>query len=378
VPDDTIPFTRNLVWEVVSEYTGQDGYIDTKKLVVTFADTDDNGVVDDPDLFKNIVNPPLPTVTDEEILQKKYIIQQKYLISVGQEDYKYVSNSDQKVIVKSSETAVGALTNYTDGQYFYFVDTDVVKQLNKNSGVLTVSLDYKIYTGRDNLNFQYTHSADYDSRIDPGSSNIIDVFMLTKSYDINFRKWLNGANISQPLPPGSDELYNMAAPSLNLIKSISDEIVYHPVSYKILFGTTASPDLRASFKIVKTPGQVASDSDVKARALSAINQFFSLENWDFGDTFYFSELSAYVVKQLSPLIVSFVIVPRQTGLNFGSLFEIKSATDQLFINGATVDDIEIISGITSTAIKSVSGTLLASNVTSQQTITSSTYGASNG
>ena len=180
------------------------------------------------------------------------------------------------------------------------------------------------------------------------------------------------------MPLSSDELYNIVAPSLNLIRSISDEIIYHPVNYKILFGPTADTGLQASFKIVKTPNQVSSDNDIKAKVLVAINQFFALENWDFGDTFYFSELSAYVVKQVSPSIVSFVIVPRQAGLNFGSLFEIKSANDQLFINGATVDDIEIITGITSSAIKSVSGTILQSTTTSQQTITSTTYGASNG
>ena len=378
VPDDTIPFTRNLVWEVVAEYVGQDGYIDTKKLVVTFADTDDNGVVDDPELFKNIVNPPAVTVTDSAILQTKYVLQQKYLISTGQEDYKYVSNSDEKVLIKYTESDVGSLNQYTDGQYFYFVDTDVVKQFNKAFSKLNVSLDYKVLVGRDLINFQYTHSADYESRIDPGSSNIIDTFILTKSYDTNFRKWINGANISKPLPLSSDELYNIVAPSLNLIRSISDEIIYHPVSYKILFGATADTGLQASFKIVKTPNQVSSDNDIKAKVLIAINQFFALENWDFGDTFYFSELSAYVVKQLSPSIVSFVIVPRQAGLNFGSLFEIKSANDQLFINGATVDDIEIITGITSSTIKSVSGTLLQSTTSSQQTITSTTYGASNG
>ena len=180
------------------------------------------------------------------------------------------------------------------------------------------------------------------------------------------------------MPPSSDELYNIVSSSLNLIKTVSDEIVYHPVRYKILFGATADSSVQASFKIVKTPGQVLSDNDIKSRALTAINQFFSLENWDFGDTFYFTELATYVVNQLSPDIVNFVIVPRSTGLNFGSLFEIKSATDELFINGATVDDIEIITGITSSAIKSVSGTTITSNVTSQQSITSSTYGVSNG
>lgn len=365
----TLPYTRNQVWDVVSEYIGLDGYIDTKKLIVTFADTDDNGNVDDPELFLNIVR---PSVTDPT----KYILQQKYLISQGQEDYKYVSNDDNKVIILQNADAIGSYLQYADKQYFYFTDTNVVKQLTSN--VLSVSLDYKVLVGRDNLKFQYTHSADYESRIDPGASNIMDIFVLTKSYDTQFRQWLGGAKITKPLPPSSDELYNTIAPTLNLIKSISDEIIYHPVSYKVLFGSSASEEVQASFKIVKNSGQTVSDNDIKARAVTAINQFFALENWDFGDTFYFTELATYVVTQLAPDVSNFVIVPRQSGLNFGSLFEIKSSTDQLFINGATVDDIEIISGITSSAIKSVSGTLLASNVSSQQSITSSPNGSTNG
>jgi len=362
-------FTRDQIWDVVSEFVGLDGYVDTKKLIVSFADTDDNSVVDDPELFINIVDPTNNPTT-------KYILQQKYLISQGQEDYKYVSNTDNKVLILPTDP--NSYSGYSDGQYFYFIDTNVVKQLNLSTGKLITSLDYKVFIGRDNLKFQYTHSADYESRVDPGSSNVMDVFVLTKGYDTSFRQWLNGAGTIKPLAPSSDELYNTVAPSLNLIKSISDEIIYHPVSYKILFGPTAEEDVQASFKIVKNVGQVLTDNEAKARVITAMNQFFALENWDFGDTFYFTELATYVVNQLAPDISNFVIVPRQSGLNFGSLFEIKSATDQIFINGATVNDIEIISGITSSAIKSTSSTTVASTATSQQTITSSTYGSTNG
>ena len=370
VPDASIPFTKDLKWDIVGEYVGLDGYVDTKKIIVTFADSDNNGVVDNPQLFLDVVSPTVNPLT-------KYIVQEKYLISDSQEDYRYISNTDNKVII--TDTNISNLTQYADGQYFYFTSSKVVKQLNLSKGTLIPTLDYKVFVGRDNIKFQYIHGADYESRIDPGVSNIIDIYILTKGYDTQFRQWIAGSLSTKPLPPSSDELYNIVSPGLSAIKSISDEVVYHPVNYTVLFGAEASASLQATFKVTKTPGQVISDNDVKSRVITAINQFFALENWDFGDTFYFTELATYVMNELAPNISNFVIVPKQSGFNFGSLFEIKSASDQLFINGATVDDIEIITGITSSNIKSVSGTATDSVTTiSQQNITSSSYGATNG
>lgn len=380
-PGLSTPFNFDYKWEIVSEYAGMDGYIDSKKLVITFADSDNNGVVDNPELFLSLV------VSDAVPLQQKYIIEERYQISVGQEDYRYVDNSDKIVLIMNTQDDVyldplglgRGLNQYTDGQYFYFVDVGVVKKLDlAASNKLQVSLDYKVFLGRDKLKFQYTHSADYEARIDPGTSNIMDVYVLTKNYDTKFRQWIAGATTTKPLPPGSDELFDIISPNLNPIKSVSDEIVYHPVHYKVLFGSSANLDLQVSFKVVKNSDQVISDNDIKARVITAINSFFALENWDFGDTFYFTELATYVMNELAPDIANFVIVPRLEGLNFGSLFEIKSASDQLLISGATVNDIDIVSGLTPSIIKSLAGTAVSTIVESSQNITSSTYGASNG
>jgi hypothetical protein len=377
-PMSTNSFTYDQKWDIVSEYTGLDGYVDTKKLIVSFADSDDNGVVDDPELFLNIINPPAVGETSSSVLQKKYIIQEKYSISQGQEDYRYFDNSNNTVLIKASQNFVLYAEKVT-GQYFYFIDTDTVVKYNaSNASPYVATLDYKIFVGRDKLKFEYVHNADYDARIDPGASNIIDIYVLTKTYDIKFRQWLSGAITIKPLPPSSNELYDLVSSNLNLIKTISDEIIYHPVNYKILFGSRSNPDVQASFKVIKNVGQVVSDNDIKTRIIAAVEEFFALENWDFGDTFYFTELSTYVMTKLAPDISSFVIVPRLEGLGFGSLFEIKSAGDQIFVNGATVSDIEIISGITSSGIKSVAGTTVNSTVSSQQNITSSDYGVNNG
>ena len=361
-PDLTIPFTYDKEWEITEEFRGIDGYVDTKKIQLTFADSDDDSVVDNPNLFEETVNPAINPTT-------KYIVQELYQLAQNQEDYKWIDNSADIVKIKTSQSAVNVSLE-ADGQYFYFIDTDTVKKLNKTTGVFEVSLDYKVYQGRDNIKFQYIHNADYESRIDPGLTNIIDIFVLTKDYDESFRQWLDGSIEEEPLPPSTDFLYNMLSTELNKIKSVSDEIIYHPVKYKVLFGSTASIDLQSSFKVVKNPEVVISDNDIKAKVLSAINEFFALENWDFGDNFYFTELSAYVMNRLAPNVANFLIVPKQASLTFGSLFEIKAEKDQIFINGATVDDIEIISAVTASRIKS-SGLVMYSNTTnSQQSITS--------
>lgn len=366
-PGSANPFTYDRNWEVTEEFRGIDGYVDTKKIQLSFADTDDDSVVDNPDLFEEIVGFNSGLLVDQD----KYVILEKYFIEDQQEDYRLFDNSNETVLILSAEESVGNLNDYTDGQYFYFINTGVVKKLNLTTGKLVVSLDYRAYPGRSNLKFQYIHNADYESRIDPGLTNIIDIFVLTKEYDKQYREWLSGSRTVEPLAPSSDFLYTLLSSDLNKIKSISDEVIYHPAKYKLLFGPGASIDLQATFKVVKNSEIVISDNDVKSQVLAAINEFFSLENWEFGDFFYFSELSTYVMNRLAPNIVNFIIVPKQSDLTFGSLYEIKSEKDQIFINGSTIDDIEIISAITASKIKSSGNITIASTVTSQQSITSS-------
>jgi len=368
-PDDSVSFTQDLGWKIVSEYIGQDGYVDSKKVVVAFLDAEGTDTPNNPQMFLDIVNPSVEPL-------KKYIVQHRYLISEGQEDYKYIKNDADKgpVRIKPTQSSIGNLRDYPDGTYFYVVNTDTVFQLNLSGATqLTPTLDYKVYIGRTDLKFQYIHSADYNSRIDPGTSNIIDIYVLTSNYDTAFRQWVSAGG-TQPLPPSSDELNTLLSPNLNLIKSISDDIIYHPVSYTLLFGIQATPALQATFNVMINPNSAVSNADVQARILAAINTFFTLDNWDFGDTFYFTELSTYVMNQLAPDIINFAIVPKQPGLYFGNLFEIQCQGDKIFLSCATTNDIVIVTSFTSTNLKTITSS--SNSVTSNQVVTSSSSGAS--
>jgi hypothetical protein len=121
--------------------------------------------------------------------------------------------------------------------------------------------------------------------------------------------------------------------------------------------------LQVTFKVVKNNDLVINNNQVKADVIEAINTYFAIENWSFGDTFYFQELAAYIIAKLSPSIVSIVIVPKQADQSFGSLFQIRSEPDEIFVNSASVEDIEIIDDITASNLQATGNVVTSSNET---------------
>jgi len=351
-PDALTPFTVDWPWQIVKEYKNEAGYVNSKKIEISFYDSDNDGVVDDPDLFEHIVAP-------ETNSNSKYVYQKKTVVNKT-ETFNYVDASKEPIYTKTSQGAVGALSQYNDGDVFYLIDRDVFLKYNKSKNALEFTSDYLAFVGRIDIKFEYSHAADEQARIDPSSSNIIDVYMLTKSYDNSYRDYLKGNIDTKPLPPSSDNLFLNYSADVNAIKSISDDVIYHPVKYKPIFGSKSDVDLQATIKIVKNNERVVNDNDVKSRVIDAVNSFFALENWNFGETFYFSELATYIINQLSPDVVSVVLVPKQETQSFGSLYEIKSENDEILISSATVDDIEIIDAITQSRLKA-SGLVVTSD-----------------
>jgi hypothetical protein len=338
-PDTTEPFNKDFDWEVTKEFRNENGYVDSKKIEISFFDSDDDGVVDDPEIFDQVVN-------ETQNIQDKLVFLRKEESQDGLIDYVFVAPEEINVEILQSKNSGVITSNYSDGQLFYFIEQDIFENLNRNTGNFTINTSFRAKIGRSGIKFHYIHNADENARIDPSASNIIDIYLLTRQYDTQFRLFLDDAIIDKPLPASSDNLFISFGQELNKIKTISDEIIYHSAKYKILFGNKATSDLQATFKIVKSKDIVINDNDLKSRVISTINRFFALENWDFGDNFYFSELASFVMAELSPDIITFVIVPVQPDQSFGSLYEIKAESDEIFISAATVEDIDIIDEIT--------------------------------
>ena len=344
-----------ITWQVVDVVTEADGFQDNRKVNVGFFDADDDGVVDNPELFDIYVEPTLSEST-------KFVFFEKYTSYDNIERFRPYASSNFVVAKNEADIDLNTST-YADGQLFYFYDSaeDVIKSYSTATSTLSTTTDYRARRGRSSISFQYKHHAGQETRIDPSVSNIVDVYMLERTYDNLFRIWLQEGG-SKPTESTPDQLRIAYSGTLNPLKSLSDQIIYHPVKYKILFGSNAEEQLQATFKVVKNPKTNVSDAVIKTRVIAAINEFFALDNWDFGDTFYFTELAAYIHNELAPDLLTAVIVPNQSGQSFGSLFQIDSAADEIFISGATVDDVSIITALGANQL-AASGTVVTSTPT---------------
>jgi hypothetical protein len=328
-------------WQIDGPVVEPDGYVEPKKVKVSFYDYNNTGQLLDPNSF-------------DEVAEDEYVYFKK--LSDG---LRYSLTTDDIIPLRVESDVTNDLK--INNQLFYFSDPskDVVKYWSTGSASLVYTDQYFGRKGRSNIKFHYQHNSGNERRIDPSKSNLIDIYVLTTAYDNDVRSWVAGNLTTEPLAPTSQSLEQNYIEALTPIKAISDEIIFHPVKYKVLFGSSADVNLQAKFKAVKNSDRPTTDNDLKTRILTAINEFFALENWEFGQSFYFSELSTYVMNALTPDITNFVIIPVSNN-GFGSMYEVACQSSEIFISGATIADIEIIDAITASQLKSTSSIVTTS------------------
>lgn len=341
-PDSSQPLALDYVWHIYDNIVEVDGYANPNKILVTFPDSNDDGIPDNPELFELLVEPTTNTENKYVYFQNTY----SYDNFVTQTP---VSNSLILSTYSTLTAAQIAATLYQHGQLFYIVPTNMFYQLSISGATytLTAVTGYTAKLGRQDLYFQYRHNSPNNRRIDPSPSNIIDLYILTKTYATDYVAWIQDTTgkIVEPTPP-TPETLGTDYHQLENYKSVSDTLIYNPAKLKPIFGSKANISLRATFKVVKNNNVVVSDNEIKTSVIAAINTYFDVTNWDFGETFYFSELSAYLHNTLAPNIASVTIVPASATEVFGSLLQINAEYNEIIISAATVDNVQIISAIT--------------------------------
>ena len=305
--------------------------------------------------IKNISNDDISVMTvgvDKKLKQlQKYRITGYYVYDDGYTDSSKVKVSpldfdgdflpdDPESFVDVVGSSTLNLVHFDEGDFSYLVPAE--------GGEPVV----KTVAGTDGLVFKWNHVTPSDQTLNPSLTNIIDVYVLTKTYNEDFIAWKKKNNrlVDMPLPPTHEELRGNFK-NLSTFKMMTDEVIFHPAKFKPLFGVLSEQEFQAQFKVVKNPKSRITDNEIKSRVLTAIDTFFTPGNFDFGENFYFTDLAAYIHSQLDNDLHSVVIVPTSTDGRFGTLFQVQPDRDEVVTSVATVNDIIVINEITDNNIR---------------------------
>ena len=352
-PGSNYPLSNSIKTSIIGQTVQSDGYVDDYAVEVASIDVNDRTIIAEPDFFNTITGytsggTNIGIYTFFELIEDSVNLSRQQIIPSSSVIYIYATKTQIEV----------AKYEYPEGQIFYAYSDNIFYTTVQDDTVTTPYYllieqpQYSILPGRQGLQFQYRHNSNNTTRIDPATTNIIDLYVVTQAYYTAYQNWIQDTTNTVPMPtrPTISEL-NQAYGKLQDYKMLSDSTVLNSVVFKPLFGSKAAPALRSTIKVIKNSNTNASDSEIRSAVLTSMNNYFAINNWNFGDTFYFSELSAYLHANVGELISSAVLVPNDPTMSFGDLYEIKCAPYEIFVNAATANDVVVIAALTTAELQ---------------------------
>lgn len=276
-----------------------------------------------------------------------------------------------------SELSIGDRTRtiyVSVNDYVYFNRTSTTSSWNMVASTTETILSYaselalqqglwKRQIGRSGLNFGWFHITPSYHLIDPAATNIMDMFVIQKGYFLDLKRWLeNPTTTTKPTLPSPLDM-RLAYNYLLDNRMLSDTVVLHPGVIKILFGKVADPTLQANFVVIKDTNTLLTDNQIKTIIVTTVRNYFDPTVWEFGETFYFSELAAAIHASLITDIKSVVLVPTYVNNHFGDLYEIVAREDEIFYPDISVSNITLVTDYNSIILRS--GTTATTNTTKQ-------------
>jgi hypothetical protein len=333
---------------ILGQTVESDGYVNDFQVEVATTDVNNRQLILNPDYFNEITgyqnnNVNVGVYVFFETVQDPINLTRQYIIPSS--DVVYIYPNKSQIEVNKYDYPLGTLFYaYTENKFY-----KTIQDQTKTTPVyiLTDQGQYSVKPGRQGLSYQYRHNSNNTTRIDPVTTNIIDLYVVTQSYYTAYQNWIVDTTNTIPKPniPTIGELQQEYGQIQNY-KMLSDAVILNSVVFKPLFGAKADSALRSTVKVVKAPNVNASDSEIRSAVLSAMNNYFNINFWDFGDTFYFSELTAYLHATVGELISSVVLVPNDPSMSFGDLYEIKCMPYEIFVNAATANNVVVIPALT--------------------------------
>jgi len=342
------PLGVDLKVNILGQTVESDGYVNDFQVEVAATDVNNRQLILNPDFFNEITgyqnnNANTGVYVFFETLQDPINLTRQYIVPSS--DVVYIFPNKSQVGTSKYDYPLGTLFYaYAENKFYKTIQDQTI---TTPFYIVTEQLQYSMKPGRQGLSYQYRHNSNNTARIDPVTTNIIDLYVVTQAYYTAYQNYIVDTTntIPEPTRPTIGELQQEYGEVQNY-KMMSDALILNSVVFKPLFGPKADPALRSTVKVIKAPGINASDSEIRSAVLAAMNDYFNINFWDFGDTFYFSELTAYLHGSVGSLLSSVVLVPNDPTMSFGDLYEIKCMPYEIFVNAATANDVVVIPALT--------------------------------
>ena len=355
------PLGKSYILNTVGQSVQPDGYANQFQIEVSATDVNNQQLILNPDFFSEITG-----YVDGGTNIGIYTFFETVVDPITNLSVTQIVPSTAVVYAYSNTTQIETVKyDYPVGQLFYaynqaFPDGNVggFYMTVQDPTVVTPAYNlvlqtrYAVSSGRQGLSYQYRHNSNNTNRIDPVVTNIIDLYVLTQSYYTAYQNYIQDTTntIPEPAVPTIEEL-SQDYSQVQDYKMLSDAVVLNSAIFKPLFGAKADPALQATFNVVPVSNTNYSNNQIISAVLTAINGYFDINNWNFGQTFYFSELSAYLHDQCSEFISSVVLVPNDPTKPFGYLYEIACLPYEIFANAATAANIIVVPALTPSVLQ---------------------------
>ena len=347
-PNSNYALSNPVSASIIGQTVESDGYINDFEVEVASIDVNNRSIIQNPDFFSEITgyvtgSTNIGVYAFFETIQDAINLTRQELIASSTVSYQYATTTQIETV--KYEYPVGQLFYAYSENVFYITVQDPT--VTTPYFTLVAQPQYSMKPGRQGLQFQYRHNSNNTTRIDPATTNIIDLYVVTQAYYTAYQNWIQDTTNTVPMPlrPTINQLSTEYS-QIQDYKMLTDSAILNSVVFKPLFGPKAASALRGTIKVIKNSSTNASDSEIRSAVLTQMNNYFNINNWNFGDTFYFSELSAYIHTNIGDLVSSCVLVPNDPTLHFGDLYEIKCLPYEIFVNAATSNDVIVIAALT--------------------------------
>jgi len=284
----------------------------------------------------------------------------EYNLTITENEYVYFYRSSISDVWSPVESTIENMLEYVDDYVSYMYEIRKFDDLIDAGEVYLLNNDtqqqyefrklWKRHLGRDKLNFSWFHFSPRYQLVDPSPSNIIDIFIITRGYFISYKRWLEDP---LALPPDQVTPLMLRNDYGKLLdnKMASDTVVLHPGKIKLIFGDKATPALQARFKVIRSANSTYTDNQIKSAIVATVRNFFDIAAFEFGETFYFTELASAIHMDLPTEISSVVLVPTLQNSQFGDLLQVVAREDEIIYPDIGVEDIDIVAGFTATNLR---------------------------